>query len=314
MKPKLNINKNIRTALFLLAMGLCLSSFVSSPVALVLGFAFVFLFGHPFEELNSKAVKILLKVAVVGLGFGMNITETLEAGKEGFLLTVSSIVFTLVLGYLIGKKLNMDKRTSHLLSSGTAICGGSAIAAVAPVINATEKDMSVSLGVVFLLNSLALIIFPFLGHFFELTQHQFGLWAAIAIHDTSSVVGAAYAYGNEALQIATTVKLARALWIIPLSFVSLYLFKGKGKSVKIPWFIFLFIVAILLNTYLAIPLELTSGITTTSKSILVLTLFLIGAGLSVDKIKSAGIKPMVLGVSLWVAISVLSLLVIVSVY
>ncbi len=295
-------------------MGLCLSSFVSSPVALVLGFAFVFLFGHPFEELNSKAVKILLKVAVVGLGFGMNITETLEAGKEGFLLTVSSIVFTLVLGYLIGKKLNMDKRTSHLLSSGTAICGGSAIAAVAPVINATEKDMSVSLGVVFLLNSLALIIFPFLGHFFELTQHQFGLWAAIAIHDTSSVVGAAYAYGNEALQIATTVKLARALWIIPLSFVSLYLFKGKGKSVKIPWFIFLFIVAILLNTYLAIPLELTSGITTTSKSILVLTLFLIGAGLSVDKIKSAGIKPMVLGVSLWVAISVLSLLVIVSVY
>jgi len=314
MKPKLIINKNIRTVLFLLAMGLCLSSFVSSPVALVLGFVFVFLFGHPFEELNSKAVKILLKVAVVGLGFGMNITETLEAGKDGFLLTVSSIVFTLVLGYLIGRKLNMEKRTSHLLSSGTAICGGSAIAAVAPVINATEKDMSVSLGVVFLLNSLALIIFPFLGHFFELTQHQFGLWAAIAIHDTSSVVGAAYAYGNEALQIATTVKLARALWIIPLSFVSLYLFKGKGKSVKIPWFIFLFIVAILLNTYLAIPLELTSGITTTSKSILVLTLFLIGAGLSVDKIKSAGIKPMVLGVSLWIAISVLSLLVIVSVY
>lgn len=314
MKPKININKNIRTALFLLAMGLCLSSFVSSPAALVLGFVFVFLFGHPFEELNSKAVKILLKVAVVGLGFGMNITETLEAGKDGFLLTVSSIVFTLVLSYLIGRKLNMDKRTSHLLSSGTAICGGSAIAAVAPVINATEKDMSVSLGVVFLLNSLALIIFPFLGHFFELTQHQFGLWAAIAIHDTSSVVGAAYAYGNEALQIATTVKLARALWIIPLSFVSLYLFKGKGKSVKIPWFIFLFIVAILLNTYLAIPLELTSGITTTSKSLLVLTLFLIGAGLSIDKIKSAGIKPMVLGVSLWVAISVLSLVVIVSVY
>jgi uncharacterized integral membrane protein (TIGR00698 family) len=283
-------------------------------MALVLGFVFVFLFGHPFEELNSKAVKILLKVAVVGLGFGMNITETLEAGKDGFLLTISSIVLTLVMGYLIGRKLNMDKRTSHLLSSGTAICGGSAIAAVAPVINATEKDMSVSLGVVFLLNSLALIIFPFLGSFFELTQHQFGLWAAIAIHDTSSVVGAAYAYGNEALQIATTVKLARALWIIPLSFVSLYLFKGKGKSVKIPWFIFLFIIAILLNTYLAIPLELTSGITNTSKSILVLTLFLIGAGLSVDKIKSAGIKSIVLGVSLWVAISVLSLLVIVSVY
>ena len=295
-------------------MGLCLSSFISSPLALVLGFVFVFLFGHPFEELNSKAVKILLKVAVVGLGFGMNITETLAAGKDGFLLTVSSIIFTLILGYVIGKKLKMEKRTSHLLSSGTAICGGSAIAAVAPVIDATEKDMSISFGVVFLLNSLALIIFPFLGEILELTQHQFGLWAAIAIHDTSSVVGAAYAYGDEALMIATTVKLARALWIIPLSFVSLYLFKGKGKSVKIPWFIFLFIIAILLNTYLALPISLTSGITSISKSLLVLTLLLIGAGLSVDKIKSAGIKPMVLGVSLWVAISVLSLLVIVGVY
>ena len=208
----------------------------------------------------------------------------------------------------------MEKRTSHLLSSGTAICGGSAIAAVAPVIDATEKDMSISLGVVFLLNSVALIIFPFLGGILELTQHQFGLWAAIAIHDTSSVVGAAYAFGDEALKIATTVKLARALWIIPLSFVSLYLFKGKGKSVKIPWFMFLFIIAILMNTYLVIPISLTSGITSISKSLLVLTLFLIGAGLSVEKIKSAGIKPMVLGVSLWVAISVLSLLVIVGVY
>ncbi|MFN3195323.1 MAG: YeiH family protein [Chlorobiota bacterium] len=314
MKPKISINNNIRTALFLLVIGLCLSSFVSSPLALVLGFVFVFLFGHPFEELNSKAVKILLKMAVVGLGFGMNITETLAAGKDGFLITVSSIIFTLILGYMIGKKLKMEKRTSHLLSSGTAICGGSAIAAVAPVIDATEKDMSISLGVVFLLNSLALIIFPFLGEILELTQHQFGLWAAIAIHDTSSVVGAAYAYGDEALKIATTVKLARALWIIPLSFVSLYLFKGKGKSVKIPWFIFLFIIAILMNTYLVIPISLTSGITSISKSLLVLTLFLIGAGLSVEKIKSAGIKPMVLGVSLWVAISVLSLLVIVGVY
>lgn len=314
MEPKISINNNIRAAIFLLAMGLCLSSFVSSPLALILGFVFVFLFGHPFEELNSKAVKILLKVAVVGLGFGMNITETLAAGKDGFLLTVSSIIFTLILGYVIGKKLKMEKRTSHLLSSGTAICGGSAIAAVAPVIDATEKDMSISLGVVFLLNSVALIIFPFLGGILELTQHQFGLWAAIAIHDTSSVVGAAHAYGDEALKIATTVKLARALWIIPLSFVSIYLFKGKGKSVKIPWFIFLFIIAILMNTYLTIPVSLTSGITSISKSLLVLTLFLIGAGLSIDKIKSAGIKPMVLGVSLWVAISVLSLLVIVGVY
>ena len=289
---------------------LCLSSYISSPIALVGGFVIVYLFGHPFTELNHKAVNILLKVAVVGLGFGMNITETLEAGKDGFLLTVFSILFTLVLGYFIGKKLGMEKRTSHLLSSGTAICGGSAIAAVAPVINATEKDMLVSLGVVFLLNSIALVIFPILGHLLGLTQHQFGLWSAIAIHDTSSVVGAAYAYGDEALKVATTVKLARALWIIPLSLASLYFFKGKGKSIKIPWFIFLFIVAILLNSYLPIPKILTHGITTSSKSLLVLTLFLIGAGLSVEKIKSAGWKPMILGLSLWISISIVSILII----
>lgn len=302
----------LQKVLFVFAILLCLTPFVSSPVALVGGFVFVYLFGHPFPELNHKAVNILLKVAVVGLGFGMNITETLAAGQDGFLLTVFSILLTLVLGYLLGKQLGMDKKTSHLLSSGTAICGGSAIAAVAPVINATEKDMSVSLGVVFLLNSIALVLFPIIGHLLELTQHQFGLWSAIAIHDTSSVVGAAYAYGDEALKIATTVKLARALWIIPLSLVSLYLFKGEGKSIKIPWFIFLFILAIILNSYLPLPLLLTTGITTISKSLLVLTLFLIGAGLSVEKIKSAGWKSMILGLSLWVFISIASLLVIVN--
>ncbi|PKL79187.1 MAG: putative sulfate exporter family transporter [Ignavibacteriae bacterium HGW-Ignavibacteriae-4] len=314
MKGKYNINPALQKAIFIVTVLLCLSSFVSSPVALVGGFLFVFLFGHPYPELNNKAVNLFLKVAVVGLGFGMNITQAIAAGKDGFLLTVGSIILTLVLGYFIGRKLGMERRTSHLLSSGTAICGGSAIAAVAPVINATEKDMSVSLGVVFLLNSVALVLFPILGHLLELSQHQFGLWSAIAIHDTSSVVGAAYAYGDEALRIATTVKLARALWIIPLSLVSLYLFKGKGKSIKIPWFIFLFVLAILLNTYLPIPEIVTGSITTASKSLLVLTLFLIGAGLSIEKIKSAGWKPMILGLSLWVAISIVSLLVIINIY
>lgn len=312
MQSKFTLSPMLQKVLFVVAILLCLTPFVSSPVALVGGFVFVYLFGHPFPERNSKAVNILLKVAVVGLGFGMNITETLAAGQDGFLLTVSSILLTLVLGYFIGKQLGMDKKTSHLLSSGTAICGGSAIAAVAPVINATEKDMSVSLGVVFLLNSIALVIFPIIGHLLELTQHQFGLWSAIAIHDTSSVVGAAYAYGDEALKIATTVKLARALWIIPLSLVSLYLFKGDGKKIKIPWFIFLFILAIILNSYLPLPVLLTKGITSISKSLLVLTLFLIGAGLSVEKIKSAGWKSMILGLSLWVFISIASLLVIVN--
>src|SRR5690606_14113183 len=179
-------------------------------------------------------------------------------------------------------------------------------------INASEKDISISLGVIFLLNSIALIVFPPLGHLMGLSQHQFGLWCAIAIHDTSSVVGAAYTFGDEALKVATTVKLARALWIIPLSLLSVFLFKGKGKSVKVPYFIFLFILAIVLNSYLAIPDELTNGITRVSKSLLVLTLFLIGAGLSMKKIKSAGWKPMILGVSLWIFISIASILLILN--
>ena len=298
--------------LFILAMVLCVSGYVSSPVALVGGFLFTYFLGHPFLSLNSKAVNWLLKIAVVGLGFGMNLMETLKAGKDGFILTIFSIFVTLILGFLIGRALKMDRKESHLISSGTAICGGSAIAAVSPVINASEKDISISLGVIFLLNSIALIVFPPMGHLLGLNQHQFGLWCAIAIHDTSSVVGAAYTFGEEALKVATTVKLARALWIIPVSLLSVFLFKGKGKSVKIPYFIFLFILAIIMNTYLPIPEIITSGITTISKSLLVLTLFLIGAGLSLDKIKSAGWKPMILGVSLWIFISISSILAIIS--
>lgn len=312
MKNVINENGTIIKVAFIVAMVLCISGYVSSPVALVGGFLFSYFLGHPFLSLNSKAVNWLLKIAVVGLGFGMNLKETLAAGKDGFILTVFSIVTTLVVGYGIGKLLKMNRKTSHLISSGTAICGGSAIAAVAPVINASEKDISISLGVIFLLNSIALIVFPPIGHLLGLTQHQFGLWCAIAIHDTSSVVGSAYTFGEEALKVATTVKLARALWIIPLSILSVFLFKGKGKSIKIPYFIFLFILAIIMNSYLAIPSIITGSITSISKSLLVLTLFLIGAGLSVDKIKSAGWKPMILGVSLWIIISIGALLAIVS--
>lgn len=304
--------KNVIKVAFLVAMALCMSGYISSPVALVGGFLFTHFLSHPFLALNSKAVNWLLKIAVVGLGFGMNLMETLHAGKDGFVLTIFSIIATLVLGYALGKLLKMDRKGIHLISSGTAICGGSAIAAIAPVIKASEKNISISLGVIFLLNAIALIIFPPLGHLFGLSQHQFGLWCAIAIHDTSSVVGAAYTFGEEALKVATTVKLARTLWIIPLSILSVFLFKGKGKSVKIPYFIFLFILAIIMNTYLPIPTMITAGITSVSKSLLVLTLFLIGAGLSVDKIKSAGWKPMILGVSLWVFISISSILVILS--
>lgn len=311
MKKVIKDNETLIRVLFIISMVLCISGYVSSPVALVGGFLFSYFLGHPFLALNSKAVNWLLKIAVVGLGFGMNLKETLAAGQDGFILTVFSISITLILGYFLGRLLKMNRKSSHLISSGTAICGGSAIAAVAPVINASEKDISISLGVIFLLNSIALIVFPPLGHLFGLSQHQFGLWCAIAIHDTSSVVGAAYTFGEEALKVATTVKLARALWIIPLSILSVFLFKGKGKSVKIPYFIFLFILAIIMNSYLAIPSVITGSITSISKSLLVLTLFLIGAGLSLDKIKSAGWKPMILGVSLWIFISISSILAII---
>lgn len=298
---------------FILAIVLCATPYVSAPIALVGGFLFTLFFGHPFEKLNHKATNLLLKASVVGLGFGMNLDSALAAGRDGFWLTVCSITLVLTLGYFIGKRLGMPRRTSHLVASGTAICGGSAIAAVAPAVNASEKEMSVSLGVVFLLNAIALVVFPFIGHLLGLTQHQFGLWSAIAIHDTSSVVGAASAYGDEALMVATTVKLARALWIIPISLLSAVLFKSSGKKISIPWFIFFFILAMLANTYLPFVSTFGPAINSISKTALVVTLFLIGAGLSVEKIKSVGWKPLILGIILWVVVSVLSLIVIVNI-
>lgn len=306
-KPTSNLVK----ITFILVATSCFLPFTTGPLALIGGFLFTHFIGNPFHHINRKAVNWLLKISVVGLGFGMNIQETLSAGKDGLLLTIGSIVIILIAGYIIGNLLKLEKEPVHLISSGTAICGGSAIATIAPIINASEKDISISLGVVFLLNSIALLIFPPIGHFFDLTQHQFGLWCAIAIHDTSSVVGSALAYGSEALKVATTVKLARALWIIPLSILTLFLFKGKNSTIKIPWFIFFFIIAILLNSYFSLPEIMTTSITNISKSLLVLTLFLVGAGLSFEKIKTAGWKPMLLGISLWSMISILSLLAIV---
>ena len=304
------IRDQLYKALFILALIFCASSFVPAPAALVGGFLFTLFFGHPFSDLSRKATSLLLKISVVGLGFGMNATAAFKAGMDGLLLTVASLGLILVLGYLFGRWLKIPKKLSHLVACGTAICGGSAIAAVAPVVNANEKEVSMSLGVVFLLNSIALILFPFIGHFLGLTEYSFGLWSAIAIHDTSSVVGAAAAYGEEALMVATTVKLARALWIIPITFLSVFLFKGKGKKIVFPWFILFFVATMLFNSYF--HLTINAAIFKFSKSLLVATLFLIGSSLSIASIKEVGLKPLVLGVILWVIISVLSLITIIE--
>lgn len=293
-----------------LLIGLALLSlfpFISSAVALVIGIVYAQIFENPYAKETKKATGLLLKLAVIGLGFGMNVYSAISAGKDGFILTVFSIFLTLGLGFLLGKLLKIDKKISYLVSSGTAICGGSAIAAVSPVIKADEKQISVGLGIVFILNSVALIIFPPIGHALGLNQIDFGLWSAIAIHDTSSVVGAAAKYGDQALEVATTVKLARALWVIPVAFLSMVFFKNKEGKVKLPYFIGLFILAMLANSYIPAVQVVGPYIVEASKAALTLTLFLIGTSLSYRTVKSVGFKPLLEGVILWVFISVTSL-------
>ncbi|AJA67256.1 putative sulfate exporter family transporter [Myroides odoratimimus] len=294
-----------------LLVGLALLSlfpFISSAVALVIGIVYAQLFENPYAKQTKKATGLLLKVAVIGLGFGMNVYSAISAGKDGFILTIFSIFLTLALGFLLGKVLKIDKKISYLVSSGTAICGGSAIAAVSPVIKADEKQISVALGIVFILNSVALIIFPPIGHALGLSQVDFGLWSAIAIHDTSSVVGAAAKYGDQALEVATTVKLARALWVIPVAFLSMVFFNNKGGKVKLPYFIGLFVLAMLANSYIPAVQSIGPYIVEASKAALTLTLFLIGTSLSYRTVKSVGFKPLLEGVGLWIFISVTSLL------
>lgn len=299
---------------FILIGIVCLFPFVQPPIALLAGFAFSFLIGTPFQKQNRKLTKILLQASVVGLGFGMNIYEAAEVGKDGLIFTVSTIVLTLVAGILLGKIFKTPKKTSILISSGTAICGGSAIAAMTPIINANEEETSVSLGTIFVLNSIALLIFPVIGHILNLTQEQFGVWAAIAIHDTSSVVGAAQKYGDEALHIATTIKLERALWIIPLSLVTALFYKRSGNKLYIPYFIFLYVIAMLINTFVPqVQSTISPAIVAISKRGLTLTLFLIGAGLTKEALKNMGIKPLLQGVLLWIFISVISLVAILNI-
>ena len=286
-----------------------LASWVTPPVALFLGLAFALLCGQAYPKFNKKVSKKLLQYSVVGLGFGMNLQASLASGKEGMMFTIISVVGTMILGMLIGcKVLKLNRDTSYLISSGTAICGGSAIAAVGPVIKAKESDMSVALATIFVLNAIALFVFPVLGEWLGLSQQEFGVWAAIAIHDTSSVVGAASAYGEEALQVATTIKLTRALWIIPLALATSLIFKGDGKKITIPWFILWFVVAIVLNTYVldGVP-QVGKAIAGLARKGLIITMFFIGASLSTDVLKAVGLKPLVLGVALWVIISATTL-------
>ena len=290
-----------------------LGTWVTPPVALFIGLIFALLFGQPFPGFNKKISKKLLQYSVVGLGFGMNIEASLASGKEGMLFTVVSVFGTLLIGWLVGRKLlGVDRNTSYLISSGTAICGGSAIAAVGPVIKAKDCEMSVALGTVFILNAIALFIFPAIGKSLGLDEQQFGTWAAIAIHDTSSVVGAGAAYGEKALEVATTIKLTRALWIIPVAFLTSFIFRTKGSKVNIPWFILFFVLAMVANTFLLWDYpQIGSVIRGISRKCLTLTMFFIGASLSLNVMKQVGIKPLVQGVVLWVVISVGSLLFIV---
>ena len=301
MKSKIN------KPLFFIGIVACLLTFVSPAIALFMGLLLGFTVGNPYPKQSSKVSKYLLQFAVVGLGFGMNLHQSLQSGKEGMLFTIVSVIGVLAIGYWLGRKMLLDSKTSYLISSGTAICGGSAIAAVAPILKASPNQMSISLGTVFILNAIALFIFPPIGRLLELTQEQFGMWAAIAIHDTSSVVGAGAAYGTKALEVATMVKLTRALWIIPISIATTFFFKQKESKIKIPWFIFFFILAMIANTVFNLPQNITAFIGMLSKKGMTITLFLIGSGLSLKTLKTVGAKPLILGVTLWIVIGVVSL-------
>lgn len=283
---------------------------ISPALALLIGLLYAMVFNNPFPKFNKNASKYLLQASVVGLGFGMNIIESLKSGYDGMIFTIVSVFGVMILGVTIGYLLHINRKTSYLIASGTAICGGSAIAAVGPVIKANENEMAISLGVIFILNAIALFIFPPIGHYFNLTETQFGTWAAIAIHDTSSVVGAGEAFGATALQTATLIKLTRALWIIPLALITMMFFRDKSSKISIPWFIFLFIIAMIINTYCYLPQEISKSIIWLAKRGLVITLFMIGASLSISSIKNVGFKPLLLAIALWIIIGISSFFVV----
>lgn len=296
----------ISKAAFLLGLAVAASGLVSPPVALSLGLAFGFIFPHPFDRSAKKLSRYLLQASVVGLGFGMNLHDVVRAGRSGFLYTVLGISFAMIVGMGLGALLGMARTPAFLISTGTAICGGSAIAAVGPITGASDEQMAVSLGTIFVLNSIALLIFPPIGAALKLSQTQFGLWAALAIHDTSSVVGAAAKYGAVALAVGTTVKLARALWIVPLSIATAVVKHSRAK-IQWPWFIAFFCLAAVCNTYLPAGASTYGFLSRIAKIGLTATLYLIGTGISLATLKKVGHRPLLQGVILWLLISAGSL-------
>ena len=292
--------------IFILALILCLSGWISPPVALSLGIIFGLSVRHPYPQFSRSAARILLQLSVVALGFGMNLHEIVKAGRSGFIYTALGISFSLIVGLALGKFLRIGGNASYLITAGTAICGGSAIAAIGPILHADDEEMAVSLGTVFILNSIALLAFPPIGNVLHLTQSQFGLWAALAIHDTSSVVGAAAKYGAQALVVGTTVKLARALWIVPLALVTAAVKRSKTR-VPLPWFILFFCLAAVINTYVPAFQDFDRRAFSAGRLGLTATLFLIGTGISLATVKSVGWRPLLQGVLLWIMVATVTL-------
>jgi len=303
--------------LFVLGLVLSFTGLFSPPIALTLGILFGLSFPHPYVSESRGIAHTLLQSSVVALGFGMNLHEVLKAGRSGFIYTALGISFALLVGLALGKLLQVRGNSSFLITAGTAICGGSAIAAVGPILQADEEEMAVSLGTIFILNSVALLIFPPIGNALHLSQSQFGVWAALAIHDTSSVVGAATKYGPQALVIGTAVKLARALWIVPLALATAGVKRSRSRNsatggtgsprIQFPWFILFFVLAAVLNTYLPVLAHVSNGLFTLGRLGLTATLFLIGSGISRAMMKEVGWRPLLLGVVLWLGVGLTSL-------
>ncbi len=300
--------QHFRFVPFLCGFAYCLTPYASSPSALLIGVLLSLMQSVPNAIPISQLTKKLLAYSIVGLGFGIPLQQALIVTSQGIGLIVTTIFATLAFGALLTKWLKLNATTGYLISVGTAICGGSAIAAVAPAIRAKQEQIGLALATVFVLNSVALFVFPVIGHALHLSQHQFGTWAAVAIHDTSSVVGAASAYGEQALTTATTLKLSRALWIIPVTLLSAWLYRSQNQRFVLPYFIFFYCAAIGMSALWPQYASAYQLIFALAKKALVVCLFLIGCSISIDKLKAAGSKPLILGVGLWVAVSVSSLL------